>query len=337
MGLNMKSDFQDWRVLVADHSPTMARLIKKYLVDLGVNPDRITLARDGNQAFLYSDLSPFDLVTASMHMEWKSGLELLSLLRASPQEHQQTLRFLMISSDASPQVLADLMSRGGNGFLKKPFQPEDLRDTLTALAGSPAGHFVSLNGSQRKTPLVSSATCGTGGPEDIPDGLIQVFIQSAQEGLGQYMVQARAGECRRGAVTGDLISTIAITDAQAGLKVRLRLTFPEAAANAIYAALFGEVDPAMVSGLIGELGNIIGGSVKPRLDEWAGDIFRLVFPERDGASVPETLSLDLGFPETFWTKDSGPAPEGKDSAGHFTVPFQLETGEMLMQVGFQPL
>mgnify|MGYP000533653266 CR=1 FL=1 len=52
----MGNEIKDWRVLIADNSPTMGRLIKNYLVELGLKAENITIAGDGNQAYMITEL-----------------------------------------------------------------------------------------------------------------------------------------------------------------------------------------------------------------------------------------------------------------------------------------
>ena len=51
-----------------------------------------------------------------------SGLQVLSDLRAAG----YTWPVVMMTADSRPETVQDVMSRGGNGYLLKPFQPEDL-------------------------------------------------------------------------------------------------------------------------------------------------------------------------------------------------------------------
>ncbi len=336
----MGNSIQEWKVLVADNSALMGRLIKKYLVEMGLKVENITLAGDGNQASMMTGLMTFDLVTAGRHMRCKDGLELLKGIRANPDDTVNKVKFLVISADGSPQLIADIMSAGADGLLKKPFHPQDLSETLTRLDNGDTA-FVCLKDSERYSQKIEYLKEGSLSAEESvkgdPQELIDVFVQSTVEGLGQYMVQAQPGSrCEEAEVKGDLASSIDLTDSKFGMRFVLTLMFPKKAACTIYETLFGEVDMEMVCGIVGELNNIIGGAVKPHLTGMAKTCHDLILPEGPPLADGSELELQLGFPESKWlAEDEQGLPEGEGV--RFSVPFQLDEGQLYLSVVLQPM
>ena len=336
----MENSIQNWKVLVADNSALMCRLIKKYLVEMGLKVENITLAGDGNQAAMMTDLMSFDLVTAGRHMRSKDGLELLKGIRANPDDSVNKVKFLVISADGSPQLVADILSAGANGLLNKPFHPQDLSETISRLTNGNSG-FVCLKDSERCSQKIEYLKEASFSAEEsvkgVPQELIDVFVQSTVEGLGQYMVQAQPGSrCDDAKVKGDLASSIDLTDPKFGMKFVLTLLFPKKGACTIYETLFGEVDMEMVCGIVGELNNIIGGAVKPYLTGMAKTCHDLI--PSDSVSVEDVseLELQLGFPESKWlAEDELGLPEGEGV--RFSVPFQLDEGQLYLSVALQPI
>lgn len=336
----MENGIKNWNVLVADNSAVMGRLIKKYLVDLGLKSENITLAGDGNQASMLTGLKSFDLVTAGRHMKCKDGLQLLTEIRRHSDESIRKIKFLVVSADGSAQLLADVLSGGADGLLSKPFHPKDLAETLNRLEDGSNG-FVCLKDSERhsdapekiKEPPATGDETNTSG---VPADLIDVFVRNTLEGLGQYMVQAQPGNhCDVSEVTGDLASSIDLTDPKTGTKFVLTLLFPKKAACTIYETLFGEVDSEMVCGIVGELNNIIGGAVKPHLVGMAAICRRLIAPDSEPLPDGTDLELNLGFPESKWlSKDESGLPEGE--CIRFNVPFQLDEDSLYLSVALQP-
>ncbi len=334
----MEKGIQDWKVLVVDNSAVMGRLIKKYLVDLGLKGENITLTEDGNQASMMMGLMTFDLVTAGRHMKLKDGLQLLTELRANSDEAINKVKFLMISADGSAQLLADILSAGADGLLSKPFHPKDLGETLDRLGNGNNG-FVCLSESERFKETTEDLEKG-GEIEDqeeggIPSKLVDVFVKNTIEGLGQYMVQAQPeSPCDVEEVKGDLVSSIELSDPKTGIKFHLTLLFPKKAACTIYETLFGEVDMDMVCGIVGELNNIIGGAVKPHLIGMADVCHKQLHPDSDPLAEGTELDLQLGFPESKWL-ESG-ENELPESTGHdFIIPFQLDEGKLFLSVILQ--
>lgn len=335
----MGKDIQDWKVLVVDNSAVMSRLIKNYLVNMGLKGENIMLAGDGNQASMMTDLMPFDLVTAGRHMKRKDGLQLLTDIRAHQDEEINKVRFLVISADGSAQLLADILSAGANGLLSKPFHQNDLFETLHRLGDDNNG-FVCLSENERykevskeKEDPSESVDQSTQG---VPKKLIDIFVQNTIEGLGQYMVQARPGSpCDDINVSGDLVSSIDLCDPKSGVKFQLTLLFPKKAACTIYETLFGEVDMEMVCGIVGELNNIIGGAVKPHLTGMAGLCHPLIHPDDQPVTEGTELELQLGFPESKWLS-AGEQGFPNGGGTHFNVPFQLDDGQLFLSVTLQP-
>jgi nitrogen-specific signal transduction histidine kinase len=119
----------DWKgsglVLVADDEPTVRDALRRMLGILGF---QVLVAHDGAQALaiLRARSSALDLVLLDLNMPVLSGEELLRELG--------TLRpdlpaILMSGFDPSAARQSGLLS-GRVGFLKKPFQFEDLRDCV---------------------------------------------------------------------------------------------------------------------------------------------------------------------------------------------------------------
>ncbi|QPJ61038.1 MAG: response regulator [Candidatus Nitronauta litoralis] len=333
----MENGIQNWKVLVADNSTVMGRLIKNYLVEMGLKGENITITEDGNQASMMAGLMAFDLVTAGRHMKVKDGLELLTELRANPDESISKVKFLMITADGSAQLLADVLSAGADGLLSKPFHPKDFSETLERLNSGSNG-FVCLSENERYRDS-SQKKEESAGPEEETDGiparLVDIFVKNTIEGLGQYMVQAQPGNpCEKEEVKGDLVSSIELLDSKSGIKFHLTLLFPKKSACTIYETLFGEVDMDMVCGIVGELNNIIGGAVKPHLAEMANVCHLLLRPEGDPLVEGTELEFQLGFPDSKWL-EAGEIGLPENTGHNFMVPFQLDDGKLFLSVTLQ--
>ncbi|MFQ5482494.1 MAG: hypothetical protein ACE5ER_07015, partial [Nitrospinaceae bacterium] len=229
-------------------------------------------------------------------------------------------------------------SRGASGFLKKPFNVNDLEETLRRLAGAAAREFVVLKDHEKsmaKKPLIDEAAQEGVEAGGIPAAVRHAFVESAVESLGQYMVNARPNlEIDPQSVTAELVSSIEISDPKMGVKLNVVLGFPKAIACTIYETLFGEVDLEMVAGVVGELGNILAGSVKPKLAGCAGDLYPLAHPDKELPEAGSELALTLGFPQSEWNPQEHPAQ--LNGAPGFTVPFALDDGQIILKVEVHP-
>ena len=115
------------RVLVVDDSPT-ARLLVTEAVRLSCGKRsravHITEASDGFEALRQIPRGEFDLVLTDINMPTLSGLELIRMIRARPE--QRNLPIVAISTERDPGDVRRARDAGADGYLGKPFEPETL-------------------------------------------------------------------------------------------------------------------------------------------------------------------------------------------------------------------
>jgi CheY-like chemotaxis protein len=110
------------KVLVAEDDPTMVNLLKTLLKMEGFNV--IALNGDENVVKAFGDHCP-DVLLMDVHLSRQNGLEILDSIRASP--GGCNARIIMTSG---LDVKDDCMKRGADGFILKPFMPDDLIQML---------------------------------------------------------------------------------------------------------------------------------------------------------------------------------------------------------------
>ena len=115
------------RVLVVDDSAT-ARLLISEAVEEGARrsqrPVRITEAADGFEALRQLPRGTFDLVLTDINMPTLSGLELIRLIRARPE--QKNLPIIAISTERTSEDARRARDAGADGYLGKPFEADTL-------------------------------------------------------------------------------------------------------------------------------------------------------------------------------------------------------------------
>lgn len=77
------------------------------------------------------------LVLLDIRLPDISGLKVLGGLRAAG----YTAPIIMMTADNSPATVRDVMAMGGNGYLLKPFEPEDLIGRVRAALKPARGSF----------------------------------------------------------------------------------------------------------------------------------------------------------------------------------------------------
>jgi two-component system chemotaxis response regulator CheY len=128
------------RVLVVDDSPAARLLISDAVISSGRRQGRqavITEAADAFEALRLLPRQPFDLVLTDVNMPSLSGLELIRLIRARPE--QRALPVIAISTERQPDDIRLARSAGADGYLAKPFEAETLDRLLTEVLESTRG------------------------------------------------------------------------------------------------------------------------------------------------------------------------------------------------------
>jgi two-component system chemotaxis response regulator CheY len=119
------------RIMVVDDMSTSRGLITQALDAFGVR--NVTTAENGKQALQVLATKPAHLVISDYNMPEMDGLQLLHYLRASPKT--KGVGFVLITGRAEQQIIDHGKKLGMNNYLKKPFQPDDLRNCIETVVG----------------------------------------------------------------------------------------------------------------------------------------------------------------------------------------------------------
>lgn len=120
------------RVLVADDSAVMRAMIVKSLRLAGLPLGDVYQAADGAEALRLLEEHWVDLALVDINMPVMNGEVLIEQVRARPETAD--LRVVVVSTESSDTRIARLRSLGA-GFVRKPFTPESLRQTILDATG----------------------------------------------------------------------------------------------------------------------------------------------------------------------------------------------------------
>jgi two-component system chemotaxis response regulator CheY len=109
-------------ILIVEDSPSVRRLVEICLRSL---PIRILQAEDGLEALEVAFAELPDAIVLDIGLPHLDGWEVLSRIRTTPAT--TTTPVLVLTAHAQPEVEAQAEAGGANGFMTKPFGPEDLR------------------------------------------------------------------------------------------------------------------------------------------------------------------------------------------------------------------
>lgn len=116
------------RVLVADDSSTMRKIISRALNANGVSD--ITEASDGCEAIEAFRTGTFDLVLTDWNMPNKTGLEVVREIR----ETNATIPVVMVTTEGERRRVLEAIEAGVSDYLLKPFTADDLKSKLESLS-----------------------------------------------------------------------------------------------------------------------------------------------------------------------------------------------------------
>jgi two-component system chemotaxis response regulator CheY len=120
---------KNMRILVVDDFPTMRRIIRSLLRELGFS--NVEEAEDGGDAMSKLKKSPFELVISDWNMPNVDGLEMLQQIRAS--DDLKALPVLMVTAEAKKENIIAAAKAGANGYVVKPFTAATLEEKLNKI------------------------------------------------------------------------------------------------------------------------------------------------------------------------------------------------------------
>ena len=122
-----------FNVLIVDDSSSMRAVIKKTIKVSGFNVGQFLTAADGRDALEVLKEEWVDLVLTDINMPNMNGMELLEEMKED--EILKTIPVVMVTTEGSEKIMQKSMTLGANGFIKKPFKPEDIRNALNSIMG----------------------------------------------------------------------------------------------------------------------------------------------------------------------------------------------------------
>jgi two-component system, chemotaxis family, chemotaxis protein CheY len=118
------------KVLVVDDFPTMRRIVKNLLKQLGY--ENIDEAEDGAQALAKLKAGGYGLLITDWNMPVMEGIDLLKNLRA--EDSLKDLPVLMVTAEAEKDKVIIAIKAGVDNYVVKPFTAEVLKEKLEKIA-----------------------------------------------------------------------------------------------------------------------------------------------------------------------------------------------------------
>lgn len=122
-------------VLLVDDQTSIRSLLRNSLVQLGFV--HVAGVRNGIEALEHLKANLTHLIISDFNMPDMDGLELLKAVRASSQNAKTG--FIMLTGQASKELVQQAISSGVNNFLAKPFTTSSLKARIEAVFGPICG------------------------------------------------------------------------------------------------------------------------------------------------------------------------------------------------------
>lgn len=116
-------------ILVVDDFPTMRRIVRTLLKELGFS--NVEEAEDGNEALSKLRGGQFELVVSDWNMPNLDGLEMLKQIRAD--DALKHLPVLMVTAEAKKENIIAAAQAGASGYVVKPFTAATLEEKLNKI------------------------------------------------------------------------------------------------------------------------------------------------------------------------------------------------------------
>jgi two-component system chemotaxis response regulator CheY len=117
------------QVLVVDDFPTMRRIMKDILRQLGFH--NVVEAEDGLMAWEILGKQPIDLIVADWNMPKMTGIELLRKVRQS--KDYQNMPFLMVTAEAQQENIIEAVQAKVSNYVIKPFTADILEQKIAKI------------------------------------------------------------------------------------------------------------------------------------------------------------------------------------------------------------
>ena len=119
-------------ILIVDDSATMRKIIMRSLRQSGIDIGDCKEAGDGVEGLAALEEGTFHLILSDVNMPNMNGLD---FVKAVSEKHPDAPPIVMITTEGSEDVVAEAMNNGAKGYIKKPFTPDKIQETVQPLLG----------------------------------------------------------------------------------------------------------------------------------------------------------------------------------------------------------
>ena len=122
------------RALIIDDSSVMRKIVERSLRQAGINLTQVLEAGNGAEALAVLKENGVDLILCDINMPVMDGLEFIKQLPGVA--NAKDVPVVMITTEGSESHVAQALSCGARGYIRKPFTAEQVKQhVVPVLAG----------------------------------------------------------------------------------------------------------------------------------------------------------------------------------------------------------
>jgi signal transduction histidine kinase/ActR/RegA family two-component response regulator len=121
------------RVLIAEDNPVNVMLMKKLLSKWKIVP---TIAENGERAVEIMQYGNFDIILMDLQMPVMNGFDAAIEIRKMPDPAKANIPIIALTASALFDIKDQVANAGMNGYVAKPFKPEDLMEKIQSLVAA---------------------------------------------------------------------------------------------------------------------------------------------------------------------------------------------------------
>lgn len=119
------------RALIVDDSSVMRKIVERALRQAGIDSLTVHEAGSGAEGLEQLKNNSVDVIFSDINMPGMDGLEFLRQIRA--RELAIGVPIVMITTESSEQHVMEALKTGAQGYVRKPFSPEQLKERVLPL------------------------------------------------------------------------------------------------------------------------------------------------------------------------------------------------------------
>jgi len=118
-------------VLIVDDSVAIRKVLQRALLQAEIGLGKVYEAMDGIEGLALLEQQSVDLILSDINMPKMDGLTFLQTVRLNPDWAK--LPILMVTTEGSQDKVLKALELGANGYVRKPFTPDQFRDQVLAV------------------------------------------------------------------------------------------------------------------------------------------------------------------------------------------------------------